>query len=68
MSKHLQTPHQEPSALPGLPVEIGLQELPVITMLLELTANARQKIGTLIDLASDQLYHPQGCKQTKPQK
>ncbi|XP_059209564.1 uncharacterized protein LOC131988465 [Centropristis striata] len=34
----------------------GLQELPVIMMLLEVTANAGQKIGTLIDLASDTNY------------
>ncbi|KAK5854462.1 hypothetical protein PBY51_015526 [Eleginops maclovinus] len=31
-------------------------ELPVILMLLEVTANAGQKIGTLIDLASDTNY------------
>lgn len=31
-------------------------ELPVIPMLLELTTNAGQKIGTLIDLASDTNY------------
>lgn len=37
----------------GLLVESGLQELPVIMMLLGITANAGQKIGTLIDLASD---------------
>lgn len=34
----------------------GLKELPVIMMLLEVTANAGQKIGTLIDLASDTNY------------
>ncbi|XP_070403557.1 uncharacterized protein [Nothobranchius furzeri] len=34
----------------------GLQELPVIMMLLEVTANAGQKIGALIDLASDTNY------------
>lgn len=31
----------------------GLEELPVIMMLLEVTASARQKIGTMINLASD---------------
>ncbi len=41
---------------PGLMEEIGLQELPVIMMLLEVTANTGQKIGTLIDLASDTNY------------
>lgn len=34
----------------------GLTELPVIMMLLLVTANAGQKIGTLIDLASDTNY------------
>ncbi|KAB5567602.1 hypothetical protein PHYPO_G00234660 [Pangasianodon hypophthalmus] len=34
----------------------ALHELPVILMLLEVTANAGQKIGTLIDLASDTNY------------
>ena len=34
----------------------GLTELPVIMMLMEVTANAGQKIGTLIDLASDTNY------------
>lgn len=33
-----------------------LQELPVIMMLLEVTANAGQRLGTLIDLASDTNY------------
>ncbi|KAF7643681.1 hypothetical protein LDENG_00235390 [Lucifuga dentata] len=37
-------------------VESGLHKLPVIMMLLEVTANAGQKIGTLIDLASDTNY------------
>lgn len=41
---------------PGLLMERGLQELPVVMMLLEVTANAGQKIGTLIDLASDINY------------
>lgn len=36
--------------------ESGLQELPVLMMLLEVTANAGQKVGTLIDLASDTNY------------
>lgn len=34
----------------------GLSELPVIMMLMKVTANAGQKIGTLIDLASDTNY------------
>src|SRR4029434_8152474 len=34
----------------------GLSELPVIMMLMEVTANAGQKIGTLFDLASDTNY------------
>lgn len=34
----------------------ALEELPVILMLLEVTANAKEKIGTLIDLASDTNY------------
>ncbi|XP_048836046.1 uncharacterized protein LOC125711305 [Brienomyrus brachyistius] len=34
----------------------GLIELPVIMMLMQVTANAGQKIGTLIDLASDTNY------------
>lgn len=34
----------------------GLSELPVIMMLMQVTANAGQKIGTLIDLASDTNY------------
>lgn len=34
----------------------GLSELPVILMLMQVTANAGQKIGTLIDLASDTNY------------
>ncbi|KAK7928986.1 hypothetical protein WMY93_005381 [Mugilogobius chulae] len=34
----------------------GHAELPVILMLMEVTANAGQKIGTLIDLASDTNY------------
>lgn len=37
-------------------MDSGLQELPVLMMLLEVTANAGQKIGTLIDLASDTNY------------
>ena len=41
---------------PGLMESSALQELPVILMLLEVTANAGQKIGTLIDLASDTNY------------
>lgn len=36
----------------GLVEASGLEELPVIMMLLEITANAGQEIGTLIDLAS----------------
>lgn len=34
----------------------GLCELPVIMMLMKVTANAGQKIGTLMDLASDTNY------------
>ncbi|KAM9764604.1 uncharacterized protein ACNS7B_019486 [Menidia menidia] len=34
----------------------GLCELPVILMLMEVTANAGQKVGTLVDLASDTNY------------
>lgn len=34
----------------------GLSELPVIMMLMEVTVNAGQKIGTLVDLASDTNY------------
>lgn len=34
----------------------GFEELPVIMMLLEVTSNAGQKIGTLFDLASDTNY------------
>lgn len=34
----------------------GLSEIPVIMMLMKVTANAGQKIGTLIDLASDTNY------------
>nr|XP_017209463.2 uncharacterized protein LOC108181536 [Danio rerio] len=41
---------------PGLLAQSGLLELPVIMMLLNVTANAGQKIGTLIDLASDTNY------------
>lgn len=41
---------------PGVMESSALQELPVILMLLEVTANAGQKIGTLIDLASDTNY------------
>ncbi|XP_035812328.1 uncharacterized protein LOC118471497 [Amphiprion ocellaris] len=41
---------------PSLLMDSGMQELPVIMMLLEVTANAGQKIGTLIDLASDTNY------------
>lgn len=36
--------------------ESGLVEWPVLIMLLEVTANAEQKIGTLIDLVSDTNY------------
>lgn len=36
--------------------ESGLKELPVIMMLLEVTANDGQRIGTIIDLASDTNY------------
>lgn len=40
----------------GLLEEIGLHEYPVILMLLDVTANDGQRIGTLIDLASDTNY------------
>ncbi|XP_034071084.1 uncharacterized protein LOC117545423 [Gymnodraco acuticeps] len=40
----------------GLLEESGLKEPPVLMMLLEVTANAGQKVGTLIDLASDTNY------------
>lgn len=41
---------------PNLLKEGGLQEHTVIMMLLEVVANAGQKVGTLIDLASDTNY------------
>ena len=41
--------------LPGV-MDSNTCELPVILMLLEVTTNAGQKIGTLIDLASDNNY------------
>ncbi|XP_023808028.1 uncharacterized protein LOC111946916 [Oryzias latipes] len=41
---------------PSLLQENGLKEFPVIMMLLTVTANAGQKIGALIDLASDTNY------------
>ncbi len=41
---------------PSLLAQGGLLELPVIMMLLNVTANAGQKVGTLIDLASDTNY------------
>ncbi|KAI3360692.1 hypothetical protein L3Q82_002551 [Scortum barcoo] len=41
---------------PGVMESSALQELPVILMLLEVTANAGEKIETLIDLASDTNY------------
>ncbi|XP_073797048.1 uncharacterized protein [Danio rerio] len=40
----------------GLVSKSGLKELPVIMMLMEVTTNAGQKIGALIDLASDTNY------------
>lgn len=40
----------------GLFKETRVKELPVIMMLMEVTANAGQKIGTLVDLASDTNY------------
>ncbi len=40
----------------GLLEESGLSEYPVILMLLNVTANDGQRIGTLIDLASDTNY------------
>lgn len=41
---------------PRLLAQGGLLELPVVMMLLNVTANAGQKVGTLIDLASDTNY------------
>ncbi|XP_056127200.1 uncharacterized protein LOC130104596 [Rhinichthys klamathensis goyatoka] len=41
---------------PSLLAENGIVEWPVIMMLLEVTANAGEKVGTLIDLASDTNY------------
>lgn len=41
--------------LPGV-MDSNTRELPVILMLLEVTTNAGQKIGTLVDLASDTNY------------
>ncbi len=49
------TSHTSKSQSSLLP-EYGLVEWPVIMMLLEVAANAGQKIGTLIDLASDTNY------------
>jgi len=40
----------------GVTDSSAIKELPVILMLLEVTANAGEKIGTLIDLASDTNY------------
>lgn len=40
----------------GVTESSAVEELPVILMLLKVTANAGQKIGTLIDLASDTNY------------
>ncbi|XP_054611256.1 uncharacterized protein LOC129169152 [Dunckerocampus dactyliophorus] len=40
----------------SLLAESGFEEFPVIMMILEVTANAGQRIGTLIDLASDTNY------------
>lgn len=51
-SRALDTVKDQPGLLEGS----GLHELPVIMMLIEVTANAGQKIGTLIDLASDTNY------------
>lgn len=51
-SKTLSTVMGQPSLL----MENGPQELPVIMMLLEVTVNCGQRIGTLIDLASDTNY------------
>jgi len=41
---------------PPVTASSAVEELPVILMVLEVTANAGQKIGTLIDLASDTNY------------
>ncbi len=48
-------PHCTGKNLPGV-MDSNTCELPVILMLLEVTTNAGQKIGTLIDLASDTNY------------
>lgn len=47
--------HCTGGSLPGV-MDSSTRELPVILMLLEVTTNAGQKIGTLIDLASDTNY------------
>ncbi|XP_067280641.1 uncharacterized protein [Pseudorasbora parva] len=47
--------HSTGRSLPGV-MDSSTCELPVILMLLEVTTNAGQKIGTLIDLASDTNY------------
>lgn len=47
--------HCTGKSLPGV-MDSSTRELPVILMLLEVTTNAGQKIGTLIDLASDTNY------------
>ncbi|XP_048067116.1 uncharacterized protein LOC125280555 [Megalobrama amblycephala] len=49
----------------GLLQESRVQELPVMMMLMKVTANAGQKIGTLVDLASDTNYNPQGCRKVE---
>lgn len=50
-------------------IESGkLEELTVILMLKEVTANAGQKMGRLINLASDINYHPKSCQEMKPEK
>lgn len=53
----------------GLLEESETPELPVIMMLMEVTANAGQKIGTLIDLASDTSYIThKAAKQIEPEE
>lgn len=50
------TGRSDASSQPELLERNGLSEIPIIMMLMKVTANAGQKIGTLIDLASDTNY------------
>lgn len=60
--------HCTEKSLPGV-MDSSTHELPVILMLLEVTTNAGQKIGTLIDLASDTNYitHRRLARRLKPE-